>query len=157
MFHCVLPLFLVTGLVVGNVLKPEDGQERRQLEGMWFPVQSEQDAVTRRGESIKPFKFVFIGNAFVHAAPLYPFTGKFRLDSSQIPKAIDFIQVDGPYKGKTQKGIYEFSGTQLKLCYTYQPGNERPIRFSADERASQVFLILERFPTALDEKTASKE
>jgi uncharacterized protein (TIGR03067 family) len=51
--------------------------------------------------------------------------GTFTLGPKASPKTIDFTPADGPFKGKTFRGIYQLEGDELKACFAF-PDKERP-------------------------------
>jgi len=59
---------------------------------------------------------------------------EFHLDPGKTPKQIDLVQLDGPNKGKTFKGIYELTGDQLRVCVNDEDhlASERPTEFKTD-------------------------
>ncbi|MDB6109151.1 MAG: hypothetical protein JWR69_901, partial [Pedosphaera sp.] len=66
---------------------------------------------------------------------------KFTLDPSKNPKTIDYSVTGGPYEGRTQLGIYELDGDQVKYCFS-SPGKPRPTDFTTkphDGRTSTVW------------------
>jgi uncharacterized protein (TIGR03067 family) len=52
-----------------------------------------------------------------------------RIDSTKSPKTIDLVSLDGPNRGKTQKGIYELSGDSFKVCMPEGEKEPRPTSF----------------------------
>jgi uncharacterized protein (TIGR03067 family) len=55
---------------------------------------------------------------------------QFTLDTSKDPNAIDYVNLHGGNKGKSQLGIFELSGKELKICIS-APGKPRPADFSS--------------------------
>ena len=51
-------------------------------------------------------------------------------DRSQNPKTIDYVNLHGANKGKSQLGIFERKGAALKMCVS-APGQPRPTDFSS--------------------------
>ena len=51
--------------------------------------------------------------------------GVYELDPKATPHTIDLTPADGPFKGKTFRGIYQLEGDELKACFAF-PGKDRP-------------------------------
>jgi uncharacterized protein (TIGR03067 family) len=62
----------------------------------------------------------------------------FTLDPTKNPKTIDFTLIKGPGKGKTYRGIYQFDGDDLKLCFPADPDGARPAKL---EKTKQTQLL----------------
>jgi uncharacterized protein (TIGR03067 family) len=62
--------------------------------------------------------------------------GRYKVDPSQTPKAIDMTFTGGLGQGLSVKGIYEVKGDTLKLCHT-PPGQARPTEFSSRPGSGQ--------------------
>jgi len=60
------------------------------------------------------------------------YKGTHKLDTTKSPKTIDITDTEGPFKGKTVKGIYELKGDEFRICYSL-PGKDRPKSFTAKE------------------------
>jgi uncharacterized protein (TIGR03067 family) len=69
--------------------------------------------------------------------------GTQKLNDSKTPKEIDWTVVEGQLQGKTQLGIYEINGDDLKICMAW-PANPRPGEFSAPAGTLRKFLVLKR-------------
>src|SRR5262245_11466781 len=50
------------------------------------------------------------------------------IDATKSPKTIDVTRTNGPTKGRTALGIYEFDGDRMKTCVA-PPGKDRPTEF----------------------------
>lgn len=68
-------------------------------------------------------------------------TGRLVMDTSVTPHTIDLIPDEGPYKGKTFKGIYELDHDVLKANFAF-PGKPRPTAFDAQQ--GEVYEIWQR-------------
>ena len=62
----------------------------------------------------------------VYAGPQVMMAFEFAADPAT--KHIDYKNTAGAQKGKTQLGIYDWEGGQLKICMA-APGQDRPARF----------------------------
>jgi len=104
-------------------------KDQAQLQGEWTMVSGSRDGQAIPEEFLKGSKrvakenetTVIVGGQLVMKA-------KFTLEPSSKPKTIDYAVTDGPNKGKTQLGIYELSGDQVKFCFSV-PGGDRPTEF----------------------------
>ena len=66
----------------------------------------------------------------VVAGPQVFLNARFSLDLTKSPHAIDYFNIDGAHKGKSQTGIFELSGDTLRICVS-APGQPRPSNFSS--------------------------
>jgi uncharacterized protein (TIGR03067 family) len=70
----------------------------------------------------------------------------FSLDHSQNPKGIDYMNLAGPHKGKSQAGIFELTADSLRICMS-APGKPRPKEFSSkrgDGRSDTTWRLLKK-------------
>ena len=100
-----------------------------EFEGEWRLVSGVMDGKQMEESVVKWVKRVTKGNqTTVYAGPQVMLQVEFTTDASKSPKAIDYINIAGANKGKTQHGIYEFDGDLLKF-HIAAPGAPRPTRF----------------------------
>ena len=66
----------------------------------------------------------------VVAGPQVFVNATFELDNSRKPHAIDYVNLEGASKGKSQAGIFELIRDSLKICMS-APGKPRPVDFSS--------------------------
>ena len=66
----------------------------------------------------------------VVAGPQVMLKARFTLDHSKTPPVVDYINLEGTNKGKSQAGIFELSGDTLSICMA-APGRPRPAGFSS--------------------------
>jgi uncharacterized protein (TIGR03067 family) len=52
----------------------------------------------------------------VLAGPQVMLKARFTLDASRTPKAIDYVNLEGPQARKPQAGIFELKGDSLRIC-----------------------------------------
>lgn len=69
--------------------------------------------------------------------------GTFSIDATQKPKTIDLTPVTPKGKGPTIKGIYEFDGEKIRMCYG-RPGTDRPKEFKSVEDSMISITVWER-------------
>ena len=53
------------------------------------------------------------------------------------------MMTEGPTKGKTQLGIYEFDGDTVRFCFG-SPGKDRPSEFAAKEGSGNTLSVWRR-------------
>jgi uncharacterized protein (TIGR03067 family) len=66
----------------------------------------------------------------VVAGPNLMLKARFTLDPSKRPAEIDYVNLEGASRGKSQAGIYEVDGPSLKVCMA-APGKRRPPAFES--------------------------
>ena len=122
--------------------------DREKLQGTWTFVAVEEWGQAKEEDPNNPRRLVFDGNEFtIGKGRLIIFVGKFTLDPSQKPKAIDleFTESVKPQdEGKTELGIYALEGDTLKLCLNRPENPERPKKFSANEKQELITLRRKR-------------
>ena len=118
-----------------------------ELEGEWALVSAVFNGVPMDETMVKWCRRVTRGNITkVIAGPRVLLNASFTLTRSSSPPAIDYLNVDGPSKGKSQAGIFELTGESLKICMS-PPGAPRPDDFSSqrgDDRSYTVWRLTQR-------------
>jgi uncharacterized protein (TIGR03067 family) len=71
------------------------------------------------------------GLTTVMAGPQTMVKATFTLDTTKRPHAIDYVNLAGATKGKSQAGIVEFAGGELRICMA-APGKPRPKVFASN-------------------------
>ena len=108
------------------------------LEGEWAMVSAVFNGVAMDQSMVKWCRRITRGNVTrVVAGPQVFLNASFTLDDSKQPHTIDYINLDGATKGKSQAGIFELNHHELKICIS-APGQPRPADFSSkpgDERS----------------------
>jgi uncharacterized protein (TIGR03067 family) len=109
-----------------------------RLQGEWTPLTLITDGKPL-AESFLPFgirtitgvetKVVFGGQVMVHA--------RMRLDESQSPIAVDYLNVGRGAKGVTH-GVIALDGELVRICMA-EPGAERPSDFSCEKGSGRTF------------------
>jgi uncharacterized protein (TIGR03067 family) len=103
-------------------------EEISKFQGTWRQTKCEADGVTNPPDEFgsEPLT-TFTGNTYVVtlADGTVVLEGTFKLDLTQEPKALDWMDTCGPDRGKTLPAIYAFEGDQLIFCVADQ-GMERP-------------------------------
>jgi uncharacterized protein (TIGR03067 family) len=62
------------------------------------------------------------------------------IDATKNPKTIDVTRTNGPTKGQTALGIYEFDGDNMKTCVA-PPGKDRPTEFDSRPGSEHAFTV----------------
>ena len=102
-----------------------------EFEGEWPMISGTMSGKPMDEAMVKWVKRVTHGNQTkVQAGPQVMLHVEFICDSTQSPKTIDYVNLAGTNKGKTQYGIYEFEGDVLTVCVS-APGAPRPSEFES--------------------------
>ena len=102
------------------------------FEGEWSLVSAVMDGKAMDASVVRWVKRVTKGNqTTVLAGPQTMLKVEFAFDPSQSPKTIDYLNLAGANKGKTQYGIYEFGPDLLTFCVA-APGAPRPAQFQSE-------------------------
>jgi uncharacterized protein (TIGR03067 family) len=102
-----------------------------ELEGEWSLISGIVNGEVMEESTVVWVKRVTQGNrTTVFAGPQVIFKVEFTNDTSKSPKTIDYFNLHGPNKGRTQLGIYEFERDLLKF-HVAAPGVARPINFES--------------------------
>jgi uncharacterized protein (TIGR03067 family) len=79
----------------------------------------------------------------VKAGPQTMLNVEFTSDSTKSPKTIDYLNLYGASKGKTQQGIYEFENGTLKVCVA-AAGEDRPASFESVRGDGRTLTVWKR-------------
>jgi uncharacterized protein (TIGR03067 family) len=110
---------------------PASSAPPTEFEGEWPLVSAVMNGKPMQQSDVQWVKRVTQGNrTTVYAGPQVMLQVEFTANSSTSPKAIDYLNLAGSNKGKTQLGIYEFEGDLLKFCIA-APGTPRPTQFQS--------------------------
>src|SRR5262249_45082885 len=123
-------------------------KEKEKLQGTWKVVTIEEKGQSKEEDDAR---LVFDGDEFTVKKGDQVFVkGKFKLDPSKDPKAID-LEITEATKpgldGKTSLAIYALDKDDkdgLKLCLGEPGGTDRPKEFSGAAETKCVFLTLKR-------------
>ena len=115
-----------------------------RLQGEWLPVQLVQNGQTlpdmilpmgMRTMSGNETKVVFGGQVMVHA--------KIRIDESQLPIAVDYLNVGRSLNGEITLGIMEWAGDEVRFCMS-GPSQPRPTDFSCPPGSGRTLSVWKR-------------
>ena len=79
-----------------------------------------------------------------------------KLDIDKKPKTIDFTNLIGENKDKTEPGIYAFDGDKLKLCLD-EKRKGRPTVFEGKESETYSVIVLKKKPAEEKKATGDKK
>ncbi len=142
---------LVTVLAIGLLLaadapKEDVKKEQEKLQGTWKAVTVEVGGRTK--EDTEDHRLIFSGDGFsIKRGDQTIIQGKFKLDPSKKPKAIDMEITEAPkeeHKGKTAPGIYALDGDTLKWCANEPGSTDRPKEFSSPAGTKHLLVTLKR-------------
>lgn len=109
----------------------EPGGAATELEGEWNMLSGVMDGKPMDSSLVQWVKRVTQGNqTTVLAGPQTMLKVSFTLDSSQLPRCIDYVNLAGAQKGKSQEGIYKIDAGVLTVCVA-APGAQRPAEFKS--------------------------
>jgi uncharacterized protein (TIGR03067 family) len=104
---------------------------KTEFEGEWSMVSGIMEGKPMDESHVQWVRRVTEGNeATVYAGPQVMLRVEFTSDPSTSPKSINYLNLAGRNRGKTQYGIYEFKGKLLRICVA-GPGEERPAEFES--------------------------
>lgn len=141
-------VLLVVCLFLCPDLRGEDPKDDLQLlQGSWEVVE-----LTNNGRSIseshrKRVKFVVTDTTMAFTAPTGGHKEKrfeIKLNAEVTPKTIDYKALEGPLQGKTNYGIYELKGDELKLCMHSEDADKPPTEFKSIEGDKLALFLLRR-------------
>ena len=109
-----------------------------EIEGEWRMVSGSMNGVPMEDSLVQWVKRVTQGNvSTVLAGPQVMLKVEFTCDPSQAPRAIDYLNLAGPHKGKKQQGIYRSLKADLARSFACPaPGTARPTKFPHWNRAT---------------------
>jgi len=115
-----------------------------KMQGAWKMVSGSADGVAMPAELLATAKRVCKGNeTTVTLGETLILQATFTVDPTKVPKTIDYKATDGPTKGKTHLGIYEFDGETVKYCFA-APDAERPSDFAGKSGSKHTVSIWQR-------------
>ena len=124
-----------------------DGKTADDLRGTWVG----KKAIVRGIESNFTAIYEFAGSKINTFLTITNQKGnwKYRTNPSRNPKEIDLTPLDGPFAGKTVKGIYRLEKDVLTICYIQlsledAEKKERPSVFESKKGDDVVLLTFER-------------
>ncbi|MCI0703040.1 MAG: TIGR03067 domain-containing protein [Planctomycetia bacterium] len=135
----LLALFLLSSVA----LSAEPDTDLKSFEGVWL-LEDAILAARDHKEDFKGMKLTITGDKYVIDFGDNSDKGTLKIDSSKKPKQIDITtRKDGPFKGRTLPGIYEFKGDLVVLCLNSEKP-DRPTKFEAPEKSPMMLLTFKK-------------
>ena len=66
------------------------------------------------------------------------------LNPARSPSAMNSWTLDGPLADRTVRGIYEFDGEKLKVCFALNDDGDRPTEFDSQPGSQRLSITYER-------------
>jgi uncharacterized protein (TIGR03067 family) len=124
--------------------KKEKAKEAKELQGTWTVVAVELAGQQIGGDLLKDIKLIITAEKMVSKkGDKIQEESTYKVDRAKKPRQIDYISIQGPNKGKTQKGIYELEGDTLKIGQIMN-GGVRPKSFRVKEEPNLIVVVLKR-------------
>lgn len=119
-----------------------------ELEGEWAMVSAVFNGKPMSKEMVSWCKRITRGNVTkIMAGPQLMLHARFTIDAAAArPGAIDYVNLSGSAKGKSQKGIFELRGADLSICMS-APDGPRPKSFSSksgDDRSYTTWRLIKK-------------
>jgi uncharacterized protein (TIGR03067 family) len=135
-------LVLAVGLLIGANSSGGDAAktELKKLEGAWGMVSGEAKGEKLPENTIKSATLTIVGDKHTVKVGEDTIVGTHKLDPTKKPKAIDAMDTEGPFKGKTIFGIYKLEKNEFTVCFA-PPGMERPKVFTTKSGTGELFHV----------------
>jgi uncharacterized protein (TIGR03067 family) len=112
-----------------------------KLQGEWVIVSAERNGMPVPKENWEGLKRTVKGEDFTVAmGDQVVMKGKYKLDPSKKPKAIDATGTNHEGQEVSMQGIYEFEGDTYKVCFAEQ-GKPRPTEFKTAENSGHTLTV----------------
>ena len=137
----VLVIFGATAVAADDKADPA-AAELKKLQGTWTFESHESAAGKVSADGFKTVTLAFEGDKYtVKDGDTVITAGTLKLDPAK--KAIDAKVTEGPSKGTTMLGIYEFDGDTLKVCFDPH-GRMRPTEFKSTAGSGHMLVVVKR-------------
>jgi uncharacterized protein (TIGR03067 family) len=123
--------------------------ERAKFNGKWVAVAITADGTEVPADTLKeiPWYWIIDQQKILSKRPgrggqtTYNEEIQIAIDPAKTPKTVDTTD---PKRKETNKGIYEFEGDTLKICFTMQQDGQRPDDFTAKTDSQRMFIRWKR-------------
>ena len=140
---CCAVAVLASALVSFHATADDATDGLKAFQGSWDLIYFERD-----GKGVKlqnNTRIINTGDKFVVKRRNQVIAaGTMKVDPSKKPKASETTYTQGPDKGKTFKGIYEFDGDTLRFCRAGSPDDERPTEFKTKPGSGRFMAAYKR-------------
>ena len=119
-------------------------REQADLQGVWTLETMEVDGRKAVAEQTRGWILVIRGDQYNPGSGQTSVEYTFKLDPTLNPKSIDLVPHDGPYRGRTIRGIYAYKNDRLTLCRARTPDGERPAGFATRPDSGLVATVWKR-------------
>src|SRR3954471_10471066 len=140
------------GLLIGA--DEPNKEDRGRLQGTWTMASVVLDGMAVPEEYARTGRLDVKGDNYRVTLGV-TVVSTFKLDSARKPREIDFTFTDGPQKGQTVRGIYEFDGETYRMCRGLRPEVERPGQFASPPDSGLMLVVWKREPRAGGDQEAA--
>ena len=134
-------------LFVGSIVRGDEPvPDIKQLQGTWEVVEFTANGKAIPKEACQGMSLE-VADMTMHMSAPGRKSFLIKLNNAVSPKTIDYTALEGPYKDKTNYGIYELQGDELKLCMHNKDADKPPTAFKSAEGDNLALIILRRKKT----------
>ena len=144
----LLTFFAIVGIAAALRADGTDAAKAdvEKMQGEWSMVSGSADGQAMPAEMLAQARRVCKDNeTTVTIGPQLILKASFTVDPSKTPKTIDYKVSDGPTKGKTHLGIYEFDGETIRFCFA-APDFVRPATFTTAPGDRRTLSVWKKSP-----------
>jgi len=101
--------------------------ETAALNGIWQPIAAYVDGEVLPVQDLRVKRLVLESGAYqiINHDNQVADRGEIHVNDSAVPRAMDIIDLEGPFAGRTLRAIFELDGDMLTVCYDLD-GSGRP-------------------------------
>jgi uncharacterized protein (TIGR03067 family) len=115
-----------------------------EIDGEWPMVSGVMNGAAMQQSMVEWCKRITHGGVTtVMAGPQVMLQAQFQIDAAQSPKAVEYVNLTGSAKGKSQLGIYKLEGNQLTFCIA-PVGKPRPGAFDSTKQNGNTLTVWKR-------------
>lgn len=145
MKRLLVVLLALVGLTAADAATEDAAAEDlKKMQGDWVVVSMESDGMKIPDDDAQALFRTVKGNEYtVSRFRTVVGKGTIRLDATKKPRTIDAHPAGAARDAKPIRGIYEFEGDKLKLCFAL-PGKDRPTQFRSEEGSGHTLTVWQR-------------